>query len=76
MTVPTLRPVRPPAFERLQQDLRLPFGDDFTACRQLVAMIEAIAPLMSELDRQQLGRLMTAAGHQIGLSCGGRIVRG
>ena len=65
----TLRPVRPPAFERLQRELQLPFGDDFTAARQLVAMIEAIAPSMSELDRRQLARIMSATAHSILLTC-------
>jgi len=69
MSVPSLRPVRPPAFERLQQELQLPYGDDFTAARQLLAMIEGVAPIMSEIDRLQLARIMSATAHAITLSC-------
>ena len=60
--------LRPAAFESLQRQLNLPHGDDFTASRILIAMLEHVALSLNELDRQQLGRLMVSAGHEIGLS--------
>jgi hypothetical protein len=63
------RPVRPPAFEQFQRELGLPFGDDFTACRKLVSLIEAAAPLLSEIDRVQISRLMSSTAHAILLTC-------
>ena len=61
--------LRPDAFVSLQRQLGLPHGDDFGAARMLVALVEHVAPAMNEIDRRQLGRLMTAAGHAIQLSC-------
>jgi hypothetical protein len=61
------RPVRPPALEQLQMQLGLSYGDDFTACRKLIALIEAAAPCLNELDRQQISRLLYAAGHAVSL---------
>ena len=73
MTVPVpIKPARPPGFERLTQELRLPYGDDFTAARQLVGLIEAAAPLLCELDRLQLSRIMSATAHSIALTCSQR----
>ena len=69
MTVPTLRPVRPPALEVLQRDLGMSYGDDFGTARKLVALIEDAAPLMSELDRRHLARVMSAGAHAILLTC-------
>ena len=71
MTVLTVRQSGPArlAFERLQQQMGLMCGDDFTACRQLIALVEAVAPSMSELDRRQLSRIMSSTGHSILLSC-------
>jgi hypothetical protein len=70
MTVPvTIRSMRPPAFEQLQRELGLPYGDDFSCCRKLIGLVEAAAPLLNEFDRVQISRLMTAAGHSILLSC-------
>lgn len=67
MTVPSLRPVRPLAFEQLQRSLGQPFGADFDTARQLVALVEAVAPGLTDLDRLHLGRLMVSTGHEIGL---------
>jgi hypothetical protein len=65
MNVPiSIRPQRPLAFERFQQELGL-FGDDFTTARQLVALLEATAPALSEVDRTQLARLMSSTAHAI-----------
>jgi hypothetical protein len=58
-------PARPPAFEQLMQAMNVYPGNEFTAARQLVALIEHVAPLMSEVDRVQLGRLMASTGHTI-----------
>jgi hypothetical protein len=67
MTTPvSIRTARPPAFERLMQDLNVFPGNEFNAARQLVGLLEAVAPSLSELDRQHLGRLMTSVGHSIG----------
>jgi hypothetical protein len=69
MNVPTIRPARPPAFELLQRQLNLSCGDDFGAARRLLGLIEAAAPLMNELDRLQLARIMSATAHSITLTC-------
>jgi hypothetical protein len=69
MTVPVPLHRRPPAFERIQYALSLPCGDDFTTARLLISLIEATAPGLSEIDRQQIARLMTSAGHSILLTC-------
>jgi hypothetical protein len=61
------RPARPPAFEQLQMQLGLSYGDDFTACRKLIALAEAAAPLLSERDRTDLSRLLYAAAHAVSL---------
>jgi hypothetical protein len=66
--VPIRRPTRPLAFERLQHELDL-FGDDFTTARSLLALLEAAAPCLSELDRVQLSRLMSSTAHAILLTC-------
>jgi hypothetical protein len=58
------------AFERLMQQLGVSHGDNFTAARQLVALVEANAPNMSVVDRLQLARIMSATAHSITLSCG------
>jgi hypothetical protein len=66
MTTPvSIRTARPPAFEHLMQAMNIYPGGEFNAARQLVALLEASAPCMPELDRQQLGRLMVTAGHSI-----------
>jgi len=57
-----------PAFEFLAQQLSVPVGDTFLTARTLVAMIEAAASQLSKVDQVQLGRLMTAAGHEIGIN--------
>ena len=64
--------MRPPAFEQFQRQLNLPYGDDFTACRTPIALIEAAAPCLSELDRMQIGRLMSSTAHSIILTCNKR----
>lgn len=69
MSVPTLRPIRPPAFERLQQGLGMSYGDDFGTARKLIALIEDAAPLLSDLDRRHLARVMSAGAHSILLTC-------
>jgi hypothetical protein len=67
MTAPVA--VRMPAFDQLAQHLNVPIGHDFMAAKMLIAMIEAVAPRMNEIDRLQIGRLMVATGHEISLSC-------
>lgn len=70
MSVPMMQqPVQSLMFERLMQQMGVPYGDGFTACRKLVALVEHVAPAMNEIDRLQLGRLMVSTGHEIGLSC-------
>jgi hypothetical protein len=71
MSVPVSmhRPSRPLAFERIQYALSLPCGDDFTTARLLIGLIEQTAGSLSELDRQQIARLMTSTGHSIQLTC-------
>lgn len=72
MTVPmTMRQtaVQSLVFERLMQQMGVAHGDGFTACRQLVALIEHAAPSMAEIDRLQLARIMSATAHSITLSC-------
>ena len=56
---------RQPAFEFLAQHLNVPIGHDFMTAKTLIAMIEAVAPRMSEIDQVQLGRLMVSTGHEI-----------
>ena len=57
------------AFERLMQDMGVSYGDEFTACRRLVALIEAVAPRLNEVDRTQVARLMSSTAHAISLTC-------
>jgi hypothetical protein len=59
------------SFEFLSQHLNVPFGHDFMAAKTLLAIIEAAAPRMNEVDQVQLGRLMVATGHAIALGCRG-----
>jgi hypothetical protein len=66
------RSARPPAFEQFQRELGLPYGDDFSACRKLIALVEAAAPLLNELDRVQVSRLMSSTAHAILLTCDGK----
>jgi hypothetical protein len=61
------RPARPPALEQLQMQLGLSYGDDFTACRKLIALVEAATPLLSERDRVDISRLLYAAAHAVSL---------
>ncbi len=61
-------------FERFQQDLGLPYGADFDACRRLVALIEAAAGLLDEIDRTQLARIMSSTAHSILLTCSNKRV--
>ena len=70
MSVPApIRKQRPLVLEVVQRDLGLPFGDDFSACRKLIALIEATAPCLNELDRVQVSRLMSSTAHAIMLTC-------
>jgi hypothetical protein len=55
------------------QDLQVFPGNEFTAARQLVALIEEVAPTMSETDRLHLARIMSASAHALTLSCQKRI---
>jgi hypothetical protein len=57
-----------PALDIVAQHLSVPVGDTFLTARTLVAMIEAAASQMDKVDQVQLGRLMTAAGHEIGIN--------
>jgi hypothetical protein len=67
MTAPVA--LRMPAFDQLAQHLNVPIGHDFMAAKTLIAMIEAVAARMNEIDRLQIGRLMVSTGHEITLSC-------
>jgi hypothetical protein len=67
MTAPVA--LRMPAFDQLAQHLNVPIGHDFMAAKTLIAMIEAVAPRMNEIDRLQIGRLIISTGHEITLSC-------
>lgn len=49
----------------------MPVGDTFLTARSLIAAIEAVAAGMNKVDQTQLARLMTAAGHEIGLKSRG-----
>ena len=70
MTVPMMRqPAQSLVFERLMQQMGVAHGDDFGAARLLVALIEHTAPMMNEIDRLQLARIMSATAHSITLSC-------
>ena len=62
---------QPPVFEFLAQHLNVPIGHDFMTAKTLLAIIEAAAPRMNEVDKVQLGRLMVATGHAIALRCQG-----
>jgi hypothetical protein len=67
MSVPvTLRPLE---LDYMLCQLALPAGHNFLAATRLVAMLEAIAPRLNEVDRLQLGRLMVSTGHSITLTC-------
>jgi hypothetical protein len=57
--------------ESLLYQLGFPRGDNFTISRFLIDLVERAGREMNELDRQQLARLLTAAGHQLILSCRG-----
>jgi hypothetical protein len=67
MTAPVA--LRMSAFDQLAHHLNVPIGHDFMAAKTLIAMIEAVAPRMNEIDRLQIGRLMVSTGHEITLSC-------
>jgi hypothetical protein len=62
---------RQPTFEVLAQHLNVPIDHDFMTAKTLLAIIEAAAPRMNEVDQVQLGRLMVSTGHAIALSCRG-----
>jgi hypothetical protein len=51
------------------RQLALPAGHNLLAATRLVAMLEAVAPRLNEVDRLQLGRLMVSTGHAITLTC-------
>jgi hypothetical protein len=59
---------RQAAFEFLAQHLNLPIGHDFLTAKTLIAIIEAVAPRMNEIDQVQLGRLMVSTGNEIAMN--------
>jgi hypothetical protein len=71
MTIPVVRQSTQSLlmFERLTMDMGLSHGDQFTACRRLLALIETVAPHLPEADRTQLARLVSSTGHAILLTC-------
>ena len=79
MTVVTIghssSPAPAPAFalERIAAQIGVPYDNRFSACRALVALIEAAAQDLSETDRTQLARLMSATAHAILCSTSKRV---
>ena len=55
----------------LRQLTALPVHD-FASVARMVAVLEALALQLSEVDRLQLGRLMVSSGHSVTLTCRGR----
>ena len=56
-------------FDALFARIATALGDDFSAARQLLALLERAGGRLGELDRKQLGTLMVSGGHQLTLSC-------